>query len=238
MNVNRDLKLIWWAPERCATKITAEIFKKLGFEVYNSKKNTFTPLTEIYHSHDISFPSEFSDYSLISNIRNPYDRVISYYLNFTSVGQNFVFFKNQKDELKKRIETFCLELFEYSLKQRILHNTERKVPLRDYVTKLNFDYKVPDKFIRMENLKEDMSNLDFINQSNIWKSGEIEEMLEKNEFINERPFKFYDLYNIHSAYRVYDYHKKHFFICDYDPFSFSEEILTEEQKFNFVHGIL
>ena len=237
MNVNRELKLIWWAPERCGTKITAEIFKKLGFEVYDEKNNTFTPLSETYHSHRITIPEQFSEYKIICNVRNPYDKVISFYLNFTSVGSNFVFFKNRKNEVKDKINNFTLELFEYAINQKVLVNMSREIPVRDYVSKLTFDKRLPDFLIRVENLEEDFSKIDFIKQSKMWDSGEIQQLIKDNEFINKRPFDFNDLYSFESARRVFDYYKKHFYVCDYSPFSFTKNSLTNQQKIKFLHEI-
>lgn len=237
MNVNRELKLIWWAPERCGTKITAEIFKKLGFEVYDEKNNTFTPLSETYHSHRITIPEQFSEYKIICNVRNPYDKVISFYLNFTSVGSNFVFFKNRKNELKDKINNFTLELFEYAINQKVLVNMSREMPVRDYVSKLTFDGRLPDFLIGVENLEEDLSKLDFVGASSFWKSGEIQKLIQNNSFIKKRPFKFQDLYTMDSARRVFDYYKKHFYICGYDPFSFTTESLNNEEKIKFLHEI-
>jgi len=117
MNINRENKIIWWAPERCATKLTAEIFKKLGFEVFDKEKQDFVSLSEHYHSHDIVFPEEFKDYKLICNIRNPYDRVLSFYLNFTSVGKNYVYTKHKKDDFKKREEVAAQEAAEQTAKE-------------------------------------------------------------------------------------------------------------------------
>ena len=238
MNINRELKIIWWAPERCGTKITAEIFKKFNFEVFEQSTNVFFPLSENYHSHDIIFPEEFKDYTVICNVRNPYDRIISLYLNFTSLGKNFVWMKTKKPELKRKINLFCLELFEYGIKQKLIENIERKVPVRDYVSKLSFDGKLPDKLIKMENLYEDISSLDFVQQSKLWTSGELQELIEKNNFLRKNPFHFSDLYDWETAVRVFNYYKKHFFICDYDPFSFSQTPLTEDEKYKFIHEIL
>lgn len=237
MNINRDLKIIWWAPERCATKLTSEIFKKLGFEVYDSQKNSFTPLKEIYHSHQIIFPQEFSDYKLICNIRNPYDRVLSFYLNFTSVGRNYVYTKHKKDDFKKRMDIFTSELFEYAILQNKLINKESNIPVKYYVTKLNFDAKIPDYFIRTENILNDLSNLDFITQSKEWTSGELQELVNTNQFHNKRPFKFSEVYNLEGANRVFNFFKKHFYICDYDPFSFTNRELTNEERIKFIHEI-
>jgi len=237
MNINREHKIIWWAPERCGTKITAEIFKKFNFEVYNPKKDTFQPLKESYHSHAIQVHPKFEGYTVISNIRNPYDRILSFYLNFTSVGKNFVYTKNRKHKLQERLDYFILELFQYSLKENKIENLERETPVKDYVSRLNFDNFVPTKFIRMENLIDDLSKIDFIVDSQFWANGEIQEMVEKNQFLNERPFHFSEVYSMTSAFKVFDYYRKHFFICDYDPYSFTVKTLTNEEKFNFVHGI-
>jgi hypothetical protein len=238
MNINRDLKLIWWAPERCATKITAEIFRKFNFEVYNESDQTFLPLEGNYHSHNIGIPAGLEDYKIICNVRNPYDKVLSFYLNFTSVGKHFLYLKSRKTELMKKIDTFCLELFEYSINQGFSFNLEREVPVRNYVSKLSFDHILPNKLIRMENLVEDFGSLDFVRESKFWQSGEIQQMIENNNFYNKRPFSFNDLYTKDSAARVFNYYKKHFFICGYDPFSFTKEILSDDEKFQFIHKIL
>lgn len=237
MNVNRELKIIWWAPERCGTKITAEIFKKLGFEVVNLKNNSTTSLSQTYHSHEIIYPDGYEDYKVICNVRNPYDRVLSFYLNFTSNGRSFVFMKNRKEELKKRIFTYVFELFEYSINQKMNINFVDEVPIRDYIKKLKFDGKIPDQLIKMESLEKDLYNLEFVRESVHWKSGEIQEILENNNYKNLRPFEFTDLYTPNSAAKVYEYFKKHFLICDYSPFSFTKEELSNEDKIKFLHEI-
>lgn len=238
MNINRELKIIWWAPERCATKLTAEILKKFNFEVYDKKTDTFSPLTSTYHSHEIVFPEEFRDFTIICNVRNPYDKILSYYLNFTSVGKNFVYFKNKKQELREKIDRFAKELFVYAINQKILGTYIRQVPVRTYVTKLSFDEVIPKHVIRMENLEEDFSKLNFITQSKWWQSGEFQDLIQNNKFMNKRPFGFNELYTFESAARVFDYYKKHFFICDYNPFSFTNQDLTNDEKIKFLHEIL
>lgn len=235
MNVHRDLKIVWWAPERCGTKITAEIFKKLGFEVYDPHKKTFSSMVNEYHSHKILFPEEFSDYKLICNVRNPYDRVLSFYLNFTSVGKNMVYTKNKIPQIQKKIDLFTIELFHYAIRQKKLVNMEREIPVRDYVQSLSFDGKIPDHLIKMENLTEDLGSLDFVRDSDLWKSGEFQDMIEKNDFINKRPFSYKDFFQFESARRVFNFFEKHFYICDYDPFSFSKTELTNDEKMKFFH---
>jgi hypothetical protein len=90
----------------------------------------------------------------------------------------------------------------------------------------------------MESLEDDLGKLDFVKDSNIWKSGYIQDYLKHNPQINQKPYKFNDVYTIESAKRVYDYHKKHFMLCDYDPFSFTTKELSNEEKMRFIHDIL
>jgi hypothetical protein len=60
----------------------------------------------------------------------------------------------------------------------------------------------------------------------------------ENEFIKKRPFHFSDVYTQTSAKYVYEYFKNHFYLCDYDPFSFTKSILTDEEKKKFLHDTL
>jgi hypothetical protein len=103
MNVSHEHKAIWWAPERCATKITAQIFGEAGFT------NDGILLNEIYHSHDFKIPNDCEDYTVYCNIRNPYDRILGIFLNFTNVGLSFVYTREKKQDLINKFEFFIDE---------------------------------------------------------------------------------------------------------------------------------
>jgi hypothetical protein len=90
----------------------------------------------------------------------------------------------------------------------------------------------------MEHIVEDMSKIDFINQSHLWSSGYIKNYLTKNEHINNRPYKFNSVYTMETAKKVYEYHKQFFLTLGYDPFSFTTEELTNEEKMRFLHEII
>jgi hypothetical protein len=81
----------------------------------------------------------------------------------------------------------------------------------------------------MESLEEDLGKLDFVRESEIWKSGYIRDYLNQNPYINIKPYKFNNVYSLESAKRVYEYNKKQFIICDYDPFSFTRQELSNEE---------
>ena len=95
MNFSTKHKVIWWAPERCATKLVADIFSHYNFEYKNNVNSVAKELTAPYHSHGIFVPEEFNDFKLICSIRNPYDRVLSLFTNFTSIGSQIVYTKIQ-----------------------------------------------------------------------------------------------------------------------------------------------
>ena len=110
--------------------------------------------------------------------------------------------------------------------------------LGKFLKKVNFSDKVPDVFIKMENLENDLKSLNFIKNTDLWEKSDFSGFLGKNEFIKKRPFHFSDVYTQTSAKYVYEYFKNHFYLCDYDPFSFTKSILTDEEKKKFLHDTL
>lgn len=241
MNISHEHKIIWWAPERCATKATAHILTHFGFKFYyNDDEEEKNPLGDIYQSHNIDIPEKYKDYRIICNIRNPYSRVLGLYTAFTNVGRSLVYSKDRHTFFMERYEQFLRELFLFkTIKKRFgFDEKEEKVFLKDYISKYNFEERIPDIFIRMENMEEDLGKLPFIRESELWKSGYIHDYILKNPHINNKPYKFNTIYTTESANRVFNYYKKHFFLCGYDPFSFTNKDLTNDEKMNFLHVVL
>lgn len=240
MNISHEHKIIWWAPERCGTKATAHIFSKLGFEYFTDETETKKQITDngiYYQSHSLKYPEKYGDYKIICSIRNPYDRMLSIFSNFTNLGSTFVYTKDKSQNLVNTFESFIREMLLYN-KVSTKEDLEKRPIQKSYLSKYSFETQVPDFFIKMESLEEDLGKLDFVKESKIWKSGYIRDYLNRNPYINVRPYKFNNVYNLESAKRVYEYHKKQFIICDYNPFSFTTEELSNEEKMKFIHDIL
>jgi len=239
MNISHKHKTIWWAPERCGTKATAHIFKHFDFDfILNYPKST---VGNSYQSHQIILPpSKYEDYNVICSVRNPYDRILGVFLNFVSMGKSSIYLKNNHLETMKIFSIFINELFSHKeIKTKFDINPKKdNIILNTYVSKYNIDVTVPTNFIRMEHIVEDMSKIDFINQSHLWSSGYIKNYLTKNEHINNRPYKFNSVYTMETAKKVYEYHKQFFLVLGYDPFSFTTEELTNEEKMRFLHEII
>jgi hypothetical protein len=238
MNFSTKHKIIWWAPERCATKLVADIFSNYDFKYKENIKSEPKELTSPYHSHAIFVPEEFNDFKIVCSIRNPYDRALSLFTNFTSIGSQIVYTKTTKQIFIDRFSEFVIQLLRYSEVRKLDSDPEKNTVLKNYVAKYDFDDRIPDYFIRMEHLKEDLSKLDFIAESPLWKSDFFDGFISNNPFMNLKPYSFDDIYTFESAQIVFNYFKKHFFLCNYDPFSFTKESLTEEQRKKFLHEII
>ena len=232
MNVNHEHKIIWWAPERCGTKALAHIFSKLGFEFYTNLDMFKREIKSDYQSHQIEIPEELSDYEIIFSTRNPYDRVLSLFSNFTNVGKNSLYMKGNEDSFIQKYQIFLNELF---------LNTNKQIDkpiLKNYIQKYSLNGKVPDSIVRLESMIEDLSKIEFVKNSDLWKSGYIHDYITDNEHIVKRSYNFNKVYTTRGAKLVYDTHIKHFILSGYDPFSFTTETLSNEEKMRFIHDKL
>jgi hypothetical protein len=237
MNISHEHKTIWWAPEKTGSKVTSHILKNYDFFYYERYPNSEQRrLCDPYHSHYIIFPDEYSDYEVICSIRNPYDRILSIFINFSRLS--LVYTKDNIEYYRKRFEIFIKEMFLSPNLTQNLPYAPDSPNLGRYLKKVNFSDKVPDVFIRMENLENDLKSINFIKNTDLWEKSDFSGFLSKNDFIVKRPFYFWDVYTNTSAKYVYEYFKNHFYLCDYDPFSFTKSILTDEEKMKFLHDTL
>lgn len=232
MNVNHEHKVIWWAPERCGTKALAHIFSKLGFEFYYNLEAYEKNIKLEYQSHEIKIPKTLSDYKIIFSTRNPYDRILSLFTNFTNVGKNSLYMKGNENSFIQKYDIFLNEFF-----LNTYDKTERPV-LKNYIEKYSLDGISPDFIIRTESMIEDLSKIEFVKNSELWKSGYIQDYLFDNEHIVKRSYKFNKVYTNSGAKLVYDSHIKHFILGNYDPFSFTTQTLSNEEKMRFIHDKL
>jgi hypothetical protein len=203
--------------------------------------NKDLPKSAQYQSHELTHPSnEYSDYNVICSIRNPYDRMLGVFLYFVGSGKSSVYFKDKHNLMVDNFTIFINELFSYKeIKPKFGIESKRdKVILDSYISKYNFDVTIPSNFIRMENIREDIRKIEFIKNSSLLSSGYIDNYLSNNNYINVRPYKFNSLYTMETAKKVYDYHKQFFLTLGYDPFSFTTEELSDEEKMRFLHEII
>ena len=94
-----------------------------------------------------------------------------------------------------------------------------------YLKKWVFEQKTPDFFVKNEDLVNDLNKLGFID----------EDIIINNDV---KQFNFNRMYDFDLAKRVYHLYKKHFYLCNYNPFSFTDKELTDEEKISFLHDIV
>jgi len=237
MNISHKHKSVWWAPERAGTTITRQILSNYDFLVFDPKFGDEISLEKRYTSHLNEIPEKYSEYKLICNVRNPYDRVFSIFLMTRYV--NIAIEKNKHKLVIDDFNKWVLNVFKPQ-KTSVSINPNYSIEdiNYDFFSKWTFEEKIPDFFVKMENIREDLEKLDFIKSDPNWDSLKIDEILENNSFKTKKSLQFNQMYGFESAKRVYFFYKRVFNIILYNPFSFTTESLSESEKISFLHDIL
>jgi len=181
MPYSDELKVYWLFPKRTASRSCMAICKFFNFK--DTELHTLEPPLN-------------SDYEFISNVRNPYSRLLSIYELFCHHNQ---------------IET-------NSFKSWVMGNYDKiyyQIDLNVTFSELN---RFPNNFIRMEFLLDDLNKLSFIKEE---KSEEFKKLLDDNIQVNKyrsdiftKPWQEY--YDEELAECVYNSLKKDFNIFGYD----------------------
>lgn len=135
--------------------------EKDGHVVLNHNQNT------LVHSHQYRIFPQHSNYKIICTARNPFSRLYSLYNNMVELNQfynydfqNFKHFvMNQRDPADERYQDI----------QYILDNVFKEI----------LGNRIPDYFLRLENLYEDYLKIPFISGSSLNTSGILEEICQK-----------------------------------------------------------
>ena len=130
MNYSDILKVYWYTPQRNGTRSSIELMKSLDFQTIG---------------HGFHFEREKKDFYFISNIRNPYSRLVS------------IFHLNSYHK-KKFDRNFKVWIFETLSNKQFSDDYQINYHLN--IQKVGRDF---DKFIRLEDFKNDILTLPFIN---------------------------------------------------------------------------
>ena len=189
MHFSEKYKVYWFTPQRTGTRSTKQLLSALGF---------FT------QDHHFTFDVNKKDYTFVSNVRNPYSRMVSlFHLNSHHL-------KNFNREFKTWVFG-TIKNFSFNDKYQLHYH--RNFPLIGR----NFD-----KFIRQEHLQGDLKKLSFIDLN----IPEINQAFENNiihngyskEFEGEigekrKPWK--EFYDEETAMKVFEEMKEQFELFGY-----------------------
>lgn len=235
MNISYTNKAIWWAPERTATNALSIALKNFDFEYQvDSKELKYYTDYENNHSHQEFGDNQFEDFILICSLRNPYDRVLSFFLKYEILPE-IVFTKEIKPKLFDYFKEWINYCFEKNKLMVDFNDYGKHTQSTDAIKKFRFNNRIPDHFIRCENMIEDMNKIEFISQNTLWKTGDIQKFLTKNKYQYNPSYDFRDFYDYETAKIIYVYYFSHFHLGGYDPFSFSKSEINQNEKIRFLH---
>lgn len=233
MNISIENEVIWLAPERTATSITKKIFENYNFST-KRKKNNFEPVNFLddKQSHENIIFEEYKNFKIITNIRNPYDRVFGCYNKFYLEKPLMKISRDVKEKFNTWIEkTFLNHGYEVFLNKFYSDDL-------NYLNKWTFEDINPDYIIKTESIYEDLLKLPFINSDSSEDKQFIFDLLKDNPYLNKRYYNFNECYEFQTAKLIYHFYKPVFYKFGYSPFSFTTKNLNEKEKVSFLHGPL
>lgn len=227
MNVSLKNKVVWLSPECTGGKVLAKIFQNYDFLVYerNGKLNQRSiSLADISWTSKI--PETYSSFEKIITLRNPYSRVFDCYENF----YNKSLYTRDLDKIKNKFDTYLKKTF---IKNNFFYDLDTSLSENSYLSKWNLKDYLPNKVLRYENLEEDLLSLEFIKKNGIkFDQNKLSEI--KIDSFDKIDYRL--VYNPENAHMVFEYFKNYFYLMGYAPYSFTKEILSENDKINFIHG--
>lgn len=178
MHFSEKYKCYWFTPQRTGTRSTKELLRVLGFQTMD---------------HHFTFDANKKDYFFVSNVRNPYSRLVSLFYLYSHHLNNF----------HKQFDTW-------------VHDSINHLPFAEkyqFYYHENFQYlgKPFDKFVRQENLENDLKSISFIDLSIPDINREFEINIVNNRYktefegqMNEKRKNWKEFYNQELADLVYE----------------------------------
>lgn len=230
MNVNREKKYLWLAPEQTNSELFYHLFMESGFECLHSQEHRKNKLG---FSQDEWDESEFQDYEIITSLKNPYDRLVQIYLEY-EIKPVIPITKDLEPKLIDLFQKWVLDIFETNKLVVRVNDWGKDVLISKVLKKFLFRNRIPSVVVRSEFLVDDLSNIiNIVSRFDLQKKKELEIVLINES--SKMKFDFKNFYTFNIAKIVYNYYFNHFYIGDYDPFSFSHVEMTEKEKNKFIH---
>lgn len=152
-----------WLPPKTGSSTVSWIFGHFDFwwykydETFSDYKLLMNDLA--HYGHDCFLPPNHEKMNFISTMRNPYDRMVSYFL------MTYLEWEDNPTS----------EDFELFLENDFLKNKNSVM----YKSSKIFHGRYPDYVIRLENLYEDLTKIPFIKDSKLNSTGILQEMCTK-----------------------------------------------------------
>jgi hypothetical protein len=188
LNISEKNKVFVWTPAHTASRLAWKIFDNFEFSSYDVMNGGVLLKNSFEHNHYIGLPKNHLDYKLILTCRNPYTQSTSCY--------DGMFPKKVQEGFEIGLESRFQEKYHFN-----------------FISLLK--YRKPDYFIRVENLLEDYLKIPFIRESEFYKSGELEKLMNKNPF-KEKVYYHRPVLDKRLADLIYYNFSYYFDLVDYD----------------------
>jgi hypothetical protein len=161
--ISEDYNSFLWLPAKTASTTIGWIFTHFNFYScrFDRENNIFVKEDNVIHhfGHTLLLPPNHHNMIFISSTRHPYDRVLSFYKAFGI---------QRTDNISSK------EGFKWYFENHIMN--EGSLFLQ---SKKMTEDRIPDYFIRAENMYEDFLKIPFVQNSKLNHSGILEEMCQK-----------------------------------------------------------
>lgn len=235
-NISNTFDFIWWALPRSASKSIWYILKLFDLERYNDdgdwlgflgdygmlvpklSKNKIIPYSYSHHYHVPNWASSrVKDFGVIANVRNPYGKFWSWWVeDHMRLTERHVY-KSFEDFVNEKYQQHYVDCPKKDRYQMFTNKAPRIIK----------EYKYPDYLIRYENLGESIRELPFIQQYKdhpkvieslkIWIDtpyGGWRDIDKYSDEVKEANFK--DYYTEELAEKVFKLHDKEFTLFNYE----------------------
>ena len=178
MHFSEKYKCYWFTPQRTGTRSTKELLRVLGFQTMD---------------HHFTFDTTKKDYFFVSNVRNPYSRLVSLFYLYSHHLNNFH------------------KQFNIWVHDSINHSPSAEKYQFYYHQYYQYLGRPFDKFVRQENLVDDLKSIGFIDLNKPEISAEFERNILNNRYekefegqMNEKRKNWKEFYNEELANFVYE----------------------------------
>lgn len=195
INISETNKSFLWTPPKTGSMHANIIFSLFSFEYRecNYDRTEISVLDEFpKHTHLLDIFEGHENYTLICTARNPLTMILSSYLYSPLRGS-------------KTVDGFREFFFEEKSKSNTKLNSMRGFK------------RVPDFFLRVENLYEDYKKLPFLENNPFITCGVLEEICNKKININKNHLNITDCYTKDMIDYVYEINKEYFNLLNYKP---------------------
>lgn len=206
MNGSHEMKFIWWGTAGCGSRTTQVFLVQAGCKDLKNYNEGFEIPQQGSHTHAQGIPEGMEEYPIICNVRNPYSKCVSSYLDESS---------------DKNHENYDISFKDWLLK---LTHEDRITRDADHFYMLEWEGfgRRPDYLIRLEYMEEDLRKLPMFEHNQDFEDAMFG--IRNNIYKNENPRDeyigqlqhFQKYYDQEIANLVYNTHKEYFELSGYD----------------------